>query len=219
MRGGTLEGSALSWSGIPGDRQFGFLQINSFSWLSARDFPELLLYSPQFENPSNLRSSLIVTTPAGKTLALDSAELIEEIQDRSRKRLKLEKIERRPAEPSNYVSLISVSSVNVLVQGLHNTVEVERFRPNIVIGPLTLPPYHEEAHLNRSIALGDLQNSARLRIVRRNVRCSLVNLDPQTATPNPRILETVIATRGNLLGVYGVPEQIGFIQLGQGLFF
>ena len=49
----------------------------------------------------------------------------------------------------------------------------------------------------------------------RDVRCSMLNLDPDSARPTPEILKAVVGAHQNTAGVYGVVTRIGRLAVGQ----
>jgi uncharacterized protein YcbX len=66
MKGEALEESTLAWNGLVGDRSFGFCEVKSGGWLTAREFPRLILYEPRYTDPLNTDSPIVVTTPHGR---------------------------------------------------------------------------------------------------------------------------------------------------------
>jgi uncharacterized protein len=49
----------------------------------------------------------------------------------------------------------------------------------------------------------------------RDVRCSMVNLDPDSASPAPEVLKAVVRVNQNNAGVYGAVTRIGRLAVGQ----
>jgi uncharacterized protein YcbX len=52
----------------------------------------------------------------------------------------------------------------------------------------------------------------------RDVRCVMLNLDPETAASTPEILKAVVRTNQNCAGVYGSTLRSGIISEGDGVF-
>jgi hypothetical protein len=52
----------------------------------------------------------------------------------------------------------------------------------------------------------------------RDVRCSMVNLDPDTASPAPEVLKAVVREHQNTAGIYGTVTRIGQLAVGQTVF-
>ena len=49
----------------------------------------------------------------------------------------------------------------------------------------------------------------------RDVRCSMVNLDPDSASPAPQVLKAVVRANQNNAGVYGAVTRIGRLAMAQ----
>jgi uncharacterized protein len=49
----------------------------------------------------------------------------------------------------------------------------------------------------------------------RDERCSMVNLDPDSATPAPEVMKAVVRANQNNAGIYGVVTRIGRLAVGQ----
>lgn len=52
-------------------------------------------------------------------------------------------------------------------------------------------------------------------VTTRDVRCMMINLDPDTGKQDGRLLEAVARLNGNDAGVYGTVVQTGTIRVGQ----
>jgi hypothetical protein len=49
----------------------------------------------------------------------------------------------------------------------------------------------------------------------RDVRCSMVNLDPDSASAAPEVLKAVVRANQNNAGIYGAVIRIGRLAVGQ----
>jgi uncharacterized protein YcbX len=47
-----------------------------------------------------------------------------------------------------------------------------------------------------------------------DVRCMMVNLDPETGEPDARVLKAVVRLNGNKAGIYGTVVRTGPIRVG-----
>ena len=52
-----------------------------------------------------------------------------------------------------------------------------------------------------------------------DVRCAMVNLDPDSATPAPVVLKAIVRANDNNAGVYGTVTRAGRLAVGQRIFF
>jgi hypothetical protein len=51
----------------------------------------------------------------------------------------------------------------------------------------------------------------------RDVRCSMVNLDPDSASPAPEVLTAVVRANQNNAGIYGTVTRIGRLAVGESI--
>src|SRR5208282_5311525 len=90
MRGESLPATMLNFQGVPEDRRYAFVQTASrtaFPWLTARQLPELLRYTPAVEVERSGEVVVTVTTPNGEKWPVDSEELRRELEARSHRAL------------------------------------------------------------------------------------------------------------------------------------
>jgi uncharacterized protein len=52
-------------------------------------------------------------------------------------------------------------------------------------------------------------------VTMRDERCSMVNLDPDTASPDPEVMKAVVRANQNNAGIYGAVTRIGRLAIGQ----
>jgi len=52
----------------------------------------------------------------------------------------------------------------------------------------------------------------------RDVRCSMLNLDPDSAIPAPEVLKTVVRVNQNNAGIYGAVTRTGRLAVGERIF-
>lgn len=217
MRGLATPAAKLGWHGLAGDRRFAFTRSGNASglpWLSAREVPGLILYQARFTDPAQPdRSAIVVVTPDGTEHALDSQALLQELEELYGGRLNLMQVWRGVFD-SMPVSLISENAIDSLSGTIGHPMEVERFRPNLVVRAIEPKPYPEDHWIGELLVFGDRPDSARVRVNRKDPRCTIINLNPATAESSPDLLAEVVKGRKNLLGVYGSTERPGIIQVG-----
>ena len=56
-------------------------------------------------------------------------------------------------------------------------------------------------------------------VTMRDERCSIVNLDPDSASPAPEVMKAVVRANQNTAGIYGAVTRIGRLAVGQTIFF
>jgi hypothetical protein len=52
----------------------------------------------------------------------------------------------------------------------------------------------------------------------RDIRCSMVNLDPDSASSAPEVLKAIVRVNQNRAGIYGAVTRIGQLAVGQNIF-
>ncbi len=100
---------------------------------------------------------------------------------------------------SKVVSIINLASVAALKDIIGAPIDPLRFRANVYVDGW--PAWSELDLVGRRIAIGD---TARLKIVKRIVRCAATNVDPYTGIRNLSIPDALMQRFGHRdLGVYG----------------
>src|SRR5262245_11607337 len=136
MKGERLEVGDLGWHGLDGDRRLAFRRADDrggFPWLTASTLPELILFAPQWGEPTvdgNLPTH--VRTPEGEELALFSQELASEIGRRHGPPVEMMHLDRGIFDEAS-VSVITSATVGELGRLAAQRPDVRRFRPNILI--------------------------------------------------------------------------------------
>lgn len=107
------------------------------------------------------------------------------------------------------LSLITTQTVARLGETVGTRLEVQRFRPNILVEAADEAPFAEDAWLGCVLRIGGI----RMRVDKRDSRCVVITMDPATLERNPAILRTVARDRQGCLGVYGSTVEPGRIAL------
>ena len=102
----------------------------------------------------------------------------------------------------------------MLEAGTGCTIDPRRFRPNILIEPIDANSLEEEAWVGKTLVIGNAPDAPAVRVTIHDVRCVMVNLDPDTAVAEPLVLRTIARTRKNCAGVYGSTFRAGTITVG-----
>ncbi|GIV95415.1 MAG: molybdenum cofactor biosynthesis protein [Herpetosiphonaceae bacterium] len=217
MAGEMVETARVWWHGFEGDRRYAFVQAgttSAFPWLTAREYPELLHYRPSFRDPADpARSAIDVHTPEGALLPIESNDLRLAIETRAGRRVYLLQLGRGTVD-SMAVSLLSRASLESMSVEAGLALDARRFRANIVVESFAGLPYAEENWIGGLLVFGDRPDSARIQAVRKDRRCMIVNLDPDTAEQDPRVLRSIVRSREECFGIYGTVLQPGTIAIG-----
>jgi uncharacterized protein YcbX len=221
MRGTAIAETSVGWQGLEGDRRYAFVRTGDtshFPWLTAREVPALLQYAPYLCDPTVPSDSPVrVRTPQGEDLALESAALQAELARRYGEAVHLMQ-SGRGAQDSAAVSVLTWASVRSLSAQIGRPLDARQFRPNIVI-ETTVPGFErDDDWLDRLLIFGDHDGGVRLRINRRDKRCMMVNLDPETATQDPAVLREIVHRRDQCTGLYATPERVGTVRVGDAVY-
>jgi hypothetical protein len=213
MAGEERHTAGLGWYGIEGDRRFAFRRMNvhsDFPWLSASRLPELLLYKPMQTSP------VTVCTPEGRELELHSEELRAEISNRHGAEVQLMQLKQGIFDETS-ISLISLATIRRIEQESGRSLEILRFRPNIVIETLNDEPFGEDHWVGQRIIFGTDTDVPSVHVVMKDLRCVMINLDPATAQADRRVMESTTRLNQNYAGVYCTVTNTGVLEVGQKL--
>ena len=107
------------------------------------------------------------------------------------------------------LSLITTRTIAHLGESVCAELAVERFRPNILVETEDEAPFQEDSWVGQVLSIGDL----RMRVDKRDGRCVVITIDPETAERNPAILRAVARDRQGCLGVYGSVVEPGCVRV------
>lgn len=219
MRGEPLDAARLGIRGLAGDRRFAFIQTantSGFPWLTARQYPGLVRYTPTFTEPSLPHKSAVrVRTPDGMDLPLDSPLLRERLEQASQRMIQLLHLDFNRTYDIAEVSLITTGMLACLSALAGRPLEPLRFRPNIVIETLPgLGAYPESEWVGGTLALGAAADAPHVRVQFRDPRCKMVDVNPETGVSEPGVLSAMVRTRATEAGVYGAIVQPGSVMVG-----
>lgn len=222
MRGEPREAATLGWHGLEGDRRLAFRQINDtsdFPWLTASKLPSLLLFTPyrdhdgaQAELPTHVR------TPTGAELAVFGDDLAREVGHLHGAPVHMMQLRHGIFDEAS-VSVITLDTVHAIGRLAGRTADMRRFRPNIVVRPARSAPFQEDAWVGGVLSFGEGDEGPAICVTSRDVRCSMVNFDPDSAQAAPEVLRTVVRVNQNNAGIYGTVTRMGELAVGQPVLF
>jgi uncharacterized protein YcbX len=217
MAGTAADPAVLGWHGLAGDRRFAFRKAgddSGFPWLSASRVPELLLYQPVgFDERTGEPLPTRVRTPAGSILELRSAGLTTEIAGRFGNGVELMKLKHGIFDEAA-VSVISLATIAGVGREAGFELDRRRFRANIVVETERGEPFLEDAWVGRTLVFGDRDTGPAVSVTQRDLRCVMVNLDPETAARDERVMKTIVRLNENFAGVYAAVVRPGKIRVG-----
>ena len=220
MAGESLATAQLGWHGIEGDRRFAFRRIQEmggFPWLSAGRLPALIRYLPYSAVAGNGVPPTHVRTPSGDELELSGAALRQELSAAHGAEVELMQLKHGMFDEAQ-LSLITTNTIETIAARAGCDLDVRRFRPNILVETSSDAPFPEDAWIGKLIVFGEQPEAAAMSIAQRDVRCAMLNLDPETGLSTPQILKATVQANQNCAGVYGAPFRTGELKVGDQVF-
>ena len=223
MRGERLEVAELGWHGLDGDRRLAFRRIDDrsgFPWLTASKLPDLLLFAPQRregdarEDGTQADLPTHVRTPDGKEMPVFGEDLAAEVGRRYGAPVQMMQLNHRIFDEAS-ISVIAFDTVREIGRLAERSLDVRRFRPNVVVRLLRSVPFQEDEWLGGVLSFGEGDDAPAIAVTMRDVRCSMVNLDPDSASPAPEVMKAVVRANQNNAGIYGAVTRIGRLAVGQ----
>jgi uncharacterized protein len=99
------------------------------------------------------------------------------------------------------ISVIAVETVREIGRLAGRSPDVRRFRPNVVVRLLRSVPFQEDEWLGDVLSFGEGDDAPAITVTMRDVRCPMVNLDPDSASPAPEVLKAVVRANQNNAGI------------------
>jgi uncharacterized protein len=220
MGGEQLEVATLGWHGIDGDRRLAFRRINDrsgFPWLSASLLPDLLLFAPQRrEDGAQDDLPTHIRTPDGEDMPVFGEDLAAEVGRRYGAPVQMLQLNHGIFDEAP-ISVIAVDTVHEIGRLAERSLDLRRFRPNVVVRLHRSGPFQEDEWLGGVLSFGEGDDAPAIAVTMRDVRCSMVNFDPDSASPAPEVLKAVVRANGNTAGIYGAVTHIGRLAVEQPL--
>ncbi len=218
MAGEQLDAAELGWHGLEGDRRLAFRRTEDrggFPWLSASRLPDLLRFTPFWrEQDDRAQLPTHVRTPEGKALPILGDELAREVERRLGAPVQMMEMRQGIFDDAS-VSVISLETIRAIGTAAGIIADVRRFRPNIVVRLRRPDPLQEDPWVGGVLLFGDEGQGPSISVTARDVRCSMVNLDPDSARSSPEVLRAIVRMNDNHAGVYGVGIRCGRLAVGQ----
>jgi uncharacterized protein len=218
MGGERLEAAELGWHGLGGDRRLAFRRIEDrggFPWLTASKLPDLLRFAPHRHEdgaPGDLPTH--VRTPDGEEMPVFGDDLATEVGRRYGAPVQMMQLKHGIFDEAS-ISVIAFDTVREIGRLAGLRPDMRRFRPNVVVRLLRSVPFQEDEWLGGVLSFGEGDSAPAITVTMRDVRCSMVNLDPDAARPAPEVLKAVVRANHNSAGVYGAVTRTGRLTVGQ----
>ena len=227
MAGERLEAADLGWHGLDGDRRLAFRRMedrSGFPWLTAVKLPDLVLFAPQRRDDSAQRRVVLgdlpthVRTPDGRELPVFGEELAAEVGRRHGAPVQMMQLKHGIFDDAS-ISVIASHTVGEIGRLAGLSPDVRRFRPTILVRSLRDVPFQEDEWVGGVLSFGQEDDAPAIAVTMRDIRCSMLNLDPDTAHPSPEMMKAVVRANQNNAGIYGAVTRTGRLAVGQTIFF
>ncbi|MCA1554522.1 MAG: MOSC domain-containing protein [Chloroflexi bacterium] len=217
MRGVEMAEAHVGLNGIYGDRRYAFVQkqlaaSDNFPWMTGREKPRMILYTPRFTRTlrrDDTDPPVRVSTPDHDDFAVDDEQLRTRLEAEHRGELFLIKNARGNYD-SQHVSLFSLLTLRALELESDSPIDHRQFRANLYVEPSDGMPFAEDDWVGGIVQIG----SAVIAITKRDKRCMMINLDPESAVQHPEVLRTVVRRHDERVGIYGNVLTPGVIRAG-----
>ena len=218
MRGERLESANLGWHGLEGDRRLAFRRIDNHSgmpWLTASKLPDLLLFAPQCrEDGAQGDIPTHIRTPEGQEMPVFGEDLAKEVGRRYGAPVQMMHLRHGIFDEAS-ISVIASDTMREIGRLAGRSLDMRRFRPNVVVRLLRSVPFQEDEWLGSVLSFGEGNDVPAINVTMRDERCSMVNLDPDSASPAPEVMKAVVRANQNNAGIYGAVTCIGRLAVGQ----
>ena len=220
MGGERLEVANLGWHGLDGDRRLAFRRMDDpsgFPWLNASKLPALLLFTPhrnedadgsQGDLPTHIR------TPDGEEMPVFGEDLATEVGRRYGAPVQMMQLNHGIFDEAS-ISVIAFDTVREIGRLAGRSLNVRRFRPNVLVRLLRSVPFQEDEWVGGVLSFGEEDDAPAINVTMRDIRCSMVNFDPDSASPAPEVLKAVVRAHQNTAGIYGAVTRTGRLAVGQ----
>jgi hypothetical protein len=185
---------------LAGDRRWAFVRDgvpqSGFPWLTLRERADMCHYLPSFVDTQEPdKSRTVVRTPAGAAFDVTDPALAAELWPQGARAIK----QNRGIFDTFPLSLITTQTIARLGETVGAALDVQRFRPNILVQATDDAPFQEDDWVGCVVHIGAMA----MRVDKRDGRCVVITIDPATTQRNSDILRSVARDRQGCLGVYG----------------
>src|SRR5207302_3423959 len=186
--------------------------------------PDLLLFTPHRNEDADadgaqgdLHLPTHIRTPDGEAMPVFSDGLANEVGRRYGAPVQMMQLKHGIFDEAS-ISVIASDTVREIGRLAGQCPDVRRFRPNVVVRLLRSVPFQEDEWLGGVLSFGEADDAPAITVTMRDVRCGMVNLDPDSASPAPEVLKAVVRAHKNTAGIYGAVTRIGRLAVGQTIF-
>jgi uncharacterized protein YcbX len=221
MRGEPLEAVTLGWHGLEGDRRLALRRVghrSEFPWLSASKLPELILFTPKWSEGANGDGvPTHVLTPEGVEMDAFGEDLAAEIARRYGSPVEMMHLKDGIFDDAS-ISVITSETIREICGPAGQNADARRFRPNILVRSAHAVPFEENEWVGGVLTFGEAEDGPAVAVTVPDLRCSMVNIDPDRGHTNPEVLRAVVRANQTNAGAYATVTRVGRLAVGQKIF-
>lgn len=224
MAGEDLDSARVTHAGLVGDRVYAFVDAQgpaTFPWMTSRKGRDMILFQPRFLAAPPIERGIFspdysaeVTTPEGDKARVDDPEFTRFLEKRYGKTLAFRHSERSMTD-AYPVSVLGHGTIRALSEETGLSLNPLRFRTNFYVQWKSDEPFFEDSLVGRELQIGE---TVTIRVVKKDERCVMITLDPETAEPAPVVLEKVAREHASCAGVYGAVLREGIVRANDPVF-
>ena len=186
-------------------------------WLTASKLPDLLLFAPHRHEGEEGDLPTHILTPDGQEVPVFGEDLAVEVGRRYGAPAEMMQLNRGIFDEA-CISVIASDTVREIGRLAGRSLDVRRFRPNVVVRSLRSRPFQKDEWVGGVLSFGEGNNAASVAVTMRDVRCSMMNLDPDSANLVPEVMKVIVRANQNNAGIYGMVTRNGRLAVGQTIF-
>jgi uncharacterized protein YcbX len=218
MRGEPLDAATLGWHGLDGDRRFALRRLDErggMPWLTASKLPDLVRFTPQRRGDGSGEAlPTHVRTPEGDEMPLFGDALAAEVGRRYGAPVQMMQLNHGIFDEAS-ISVITSDTVREIGRLAGRSADIRRFRPNVVVRSTRAVPFEEDQWLGGVLTFGDADDAPAVTVTMRDLRCVMLNIDPDDGSRAPELMKAVVRANQNNAGIYGTVTRIGRLAVGQ----
>ena len=218
MAGERLDVAKLVWHGIDGDRRLAFRRLDDhsgFPWLTAGKLPDLLRFNPvRREDGAHGGLPTHIRTPEGEEMPVFAEDLAADVGRRYGAHVQMMQLRQGIFDEAS-VSVVTSDTAREVCRLAGRSTDIRRFRPNIVVRSNRAVPFEEDEWVGGVLTFGEADDTPAVTVTMRDVRCAMVNFDPDDGSTDPEVLKAVVRVHQNTAGIYGTVTRVGRLAVGQ----
>jgi uncharacterized protein YcbX len=217
MRGEALDAATLGWHGVEGDRRLALRKLDDrggFPWLTAGKLPALLAFAPERDGTDGEALPTHVRTPEGERLPAFGPALAADVARRYGAPVEMMQLKHGIFDDAT-ISIIAAETIDEIARLSGLPCDARRFRPNVLVRAARAVPFAEDAWVGGVLTFGGGAEAPAVAVTAHDVRCAMVNIDPDSGASTPDVLKAVVRANRNNAGVYGTVTRAGRLAVGQ----